>query len=901
MTVFDYDLDRSTDFSGTTAASPEWQDQIIYFVVTDRFYNGNTSNDRDTTELPTYDERVPIAGQPDSGYNGGDFAGIQQKLDYIQGIGATTVWLTPPVKNQVHEGWYHGYHGYWASDFTQTDFHFGTLAEYQSLVSAAHNKGMYVVQDIVVNHTGDYMKIGQTVTSDMLKNKPLSESIFKLNAASLPTNKPVQLPWSMNDPNDYTPDELKYSSFYNWNPNVTDYNNASQLLTYQMSDLDDMKTANPVVQNLLRGYFRYWIDKANIDGYRIDTAVYVEETFFEGFINSNETGNQGVRTYAQTVGKDDFISFGETWNTDDTKIARYTVNPSTGAKRMDSLIYFPLTFAIRDTFSTGGATNNISTILNRRYTVGYDNPDRLVTFIDNHDMDRLLRTTDPELVKAAYALIMTIPGIPQIYYGSEQGFDEEGARRAMFAGGYAGEAGMTNAADLFDTSNTWYTFFQDIISLRKNNRIFRYNALEVVKDTSFSSGIFSYRLTEKDAGGSLMSGINHEALVIMNTSETSQVFDVTSSFTAGDKLELLSPSTTGFPADIIVQTGGTVKAIVPAKGYGIFLLTDVGQPVDDGTNTIEITSTYPTAISTNEITLEGTLSHAADIKIVFNDNFTNVQNETVTGTAFSIPCDISTLSNGENTVKALLVINEGSNSYAYSNSVTFTIERPYELVVTDPAVITDPEGDDNGPPGKTYGLPTNTTFSGHQMDITGVEVRASGSDLEITITTPSMSKGWNPTKNMYDHVLFNIFLAKPGSTEGCTVQPNHNYTLPDNFAWDYMMKAEGWSTAFYSSEGADATNNGTSVTPAPTSIVEWEGANTTQSPGIIKFRIKAESIGRPASLAGWKIYINTYDMDTGKLRGMVQAPDEWKFSGGNMDTDPLVIDETAIITIVSTN
>ncbi|MDE2047318.1 MAG: alpha-amylase, partial [Betaproteobacteria bacterium] len=125
--------------------APDWRDQIIYFVVTDRFDDGDpANNDQGAHE---YDPR-------DNGkYSGGDLAGLTRRLGYIQGLGATAVWITPPVANQ----WWDplaqssGYHGYWASDFSRVDAHLGTLADYQRLSDALHRRGMYLVQDIVVN------------------------------------------------------------------------------------------------------------------------------------------------------------------------------------------------------------------------------------------------------------------------------------------------------------------------------------------------------------------------------------------------------------------------------------------------------------------------------------------------------------------------------------------------------------------------------------------------------------------------------------------------------------------------------------------------------------------------------------------------------------------------------
>lgn len=128
--------------------SPDWRDQVIYFLMTDRFEDGNPSNN---------DQGVGLyKPQKESHYSGGDLLGVKKRLDYIQGLGATSVWITPPVANQWWNGTYGGYHGYWASDFTKVDPHVGTLKDYQRLSDALHRRGMYLVQDIVLNHTGDF-------------------------------------------------------------------------------------------------------------------------------------------------------------------------------------------------------------------------------------------------------------------------------------------------------------------------------------------------------------------------------------------------------------------------------------------------------------------------------------------------------------------------------------------------------------------------------------------------------------------------------------------------------------------------------------------------------------------------------------------------------------------------
>lgn len=937
MTCFDFDLNRDTDFNGTTIGSPNWQDQVIYFILTDRFYNGNPTNDKiaglEDQQGKLYDESIVLPGQPASSYNGGDLEGIRQKLDYIQNLGATAIWITPPIKSQVAEGNYHGFHGYWATDFTQVDPHMGTLAEYQALVSAAHDRGMYVIQDIVVNHVGDYQKIKDnlSITAEMVK-EGVDSSEFILNPDSVPYKRPEQLPWAFNDVNNYTVDEFNNNSFYNFNASISNFTDMSQRYTWQSSNLDDINTENPVVRNLLRGYFRYWIDKTNIDGYRIDTVYYVEEDFFEDFINSTEPGNLGIRPHAATLGKNDFINFGEAWSTDEKIVSGYTVSDS-GTKRIDSIIYFPLRFAIVDTISNGSKTSAISDVLQNRYrqtaSVHYDNPDRLVTFIDNHDVDRFAKVmngNDP-LIKAAYGIIFTIPGIPQIYYGNEQGFNGE-CRAGMFAGSFKSE-GQVQEKDYFDESSEWYKFFQNLIKMRKENRVFRYNTLYVLKDTDDAAGLFAYVVREKDEAGNVLKDdgtkTKHKAVYIMNTSSTDMVLDASyANLKEGDKFTLLTDVSDcqdgdSLPAEFVVHSGGKVNLVMPGNSYGIYLLTEAGVEVSGSDHTVEITSVPTETVEGNSVTIKGTASHDGTVRIVLNNDYTNATSLSVSADVeFSQEVDIAALSNG--TIITQLIFESSDGFTSYSTTKKFTILRPFDLV--SGACVSDPKGDDNGV-GVAKGqvkLPTKPEFT-RQMDIEGVEVYRSGNDIRLGVKMGSISKSWNPTTNLFDHVIFHIFISDGDDSTGCVYHPNYNYELPDEFKWDYMYQANGWGGSFYSSTGADATTNGKAVTPAPTNSpavdwsldtdedgfvdLDWSGytapASWEDEPGMIWFTISAASLGYPKDISGYKIYINTYDFDMGSPRGMVEGePEEWKFGTGSVPLaqTPRVVDETDTIIVI---
>ncbi|OQY40396.1 MAG: hypothetical protein B6229_01865 [Spirochaetaceae bacterium 4572_7] len=848
MTMFDFDLSKDAE---THLESPIWTDQIIYFTMLDRFYNGDTSNDD-----MGYDEK---SVDQETWFSGGDFKGLESKLDYIKALGATAIWITPPVKNQWSEGNFGGSHGYWASNFMDTDPHFGNIEAYKKLVDTAHKKGLYVIQDIVVNHVGDYFNV---------KNKPLEldgdYKKWKLRDRSKPTNSPEQLPWKFNDPSNFTLDELTNNSFYNWTPGITDYNDLDQIFTYQLSNLDDLNTKNPVVQNLLRGYFRYWIDKVDIDGYRVDTVKYVEPEFFEGFVNSTDNGNKGIREHASDLGKKDFILFGESWDSNEKFNAGYTQGEN-GEKRLDSLIYFTLNFKLRDVFASGSPTSELTKVLNNRSTAGYQDPKKLVTFVDNHDMTRLINLTTPNLVKEAYAFIMTIPGIPQLYYGSEQGFTE--TRRAMFKDGYK-EPGVANSSDLFTQDGEWFSYFKSLNTLRKENPIFRDGELKVIKDNKYGNGIFAYTLKSNDT----------EALVIFNTSSADQIaIDIDSGFNKGDKFKLQKPSLGDVDKDFTIGENGRVSLALPGEAFGIYILESKNNPISEPNNKISITSTFPDTILKNSISISGSLKESAKIRVFVDGNYNGYKSFDAKSD-WNYTLDLTSVANGEHEVIAL-IDNGDVKDFQYSNHVLITLKKPFIKRISQ----SDPEGDDSGPENFNYIMPTNDTYI-HQQDILNTDLYTSGSDIRIDLKMKAITDIWSPNKNAFDHVNFQVFLKKENSNSTVSAMPGYNANVVDEMgSWDYFAYLSGWSAAMFDKDG-------NAITPTPTSVVDKENAT-------VSITIPAESIGKPGSLNGWKIYITTWDEDMGNLRAIVPKSAEWKFGGGKAENTPLIMDDTAVLTI----
>jgi glycosidase len=247
--------------------------------MTDRFEDGDPSNnDQGKGEFdPAQRGR----------FSGGDLKGIEKRLDYIQGLGATSVWVTPPVKNQWLDPatGYGGYHGYWASDFKTIDRHLGSLKDYQNLSRALHGKGMYLIQDIVLNHTGNFFNYG----SEYDPADPVKGYVPYPN--SVPMAAPTQYPFSLNDPRRKADRE---AGIYHWTPDINNLSERDQELNFQLSGLDDINTENPVVKRALRDSYAHWIKEAGVDGFRVDTIFYVPPELMTDFMYSKDPKAPGI-------------------------------------------------------------------------------------------------------------------------------------------------------------------------------------------------------------------------------------------------------------------------------------------------------------------------------------------------------------------------------------------------------------------------------------------------------------------------------------------------------------------------------------------------------------------------------------------------------------------------------
>lgn len=817
-------------FSGTP--SPNWEDQIIYFVMIDRFANGDTSNDVLT------DSGIE-SGIVNSKYNGGDIQGLIDQLDYIKELGATAIWVTPPVANQWWDGSvnYGGYHGYWARDFKKVEEHFGDVELYKKFVEEAHKRGMYVIQDIVANHTGNFL---------IYKN-----GRYFLNNQSVPTNKPDQYPFNMNDYND--PEQRKLN-VYHW---PSEIKNPNQYNT-EFSQLDDLNTENPLVIEALKDSYTFWIEEADIDGFRIDTAIYVPNEFWEEFLN----GENGIYEIAQKVEKNDFLTYGEAWITPQpfTNVAEKSLNEYMEIG-FNSMLDFPLQTDIKRVFKEGKPTSYLEYRLNQRETM-YKDPSRMITFIDNHDMDRFLKGSDINSLKQALTFIFTIPGIPTIYYGTEQNFVE--TRAAMFEQGFA-----SGGVDHFDTTTPTFQYIKELTELRKNIPTFRYGKVEVLFADELGPGPFIYKVKDE----------SKSYIILMNTSSNKK--HATDVDLGIDEGTILKPILVNNMINKEIVYSSPLNILLNAKAIGIFEVTNEINPVKEEDVSVEITNLEEGQTFSENFVLKGTASNAKSIQVIVDReekeyakiNLTQKQNE-----PWEIPINISDFTPGQHNI---FVKAYGRTPLIVDYSESYNIN--FEIPMVTLKIVEDSLGDDKGPNG-TYSYPKDPTFN-KQMDIKEVELIQIGTMLRMVVTMENVTDIWNPA-NGFDHVTFQIYFDDPDK-KGAVELPFQNATMPNSLDWDYEVYATGWGISLFSSENSSANKYGDPITPAPTTQVNKQENKIT-------FMIPLSTLDT-SDLSGWTIYITTYDYDgiEGVLRPLSPNGGPWSFGGGN-PTDPKIMDDVLI-------
>ncbi len=368
------------------------RNDVIYLIMPDRFADGDPSNDQPSQSTGTYDRKNPMA------YHGGDLRGIRQHLGYLHDLGVTTVWLTPVWKNTDSD-----YHGYHVVDFYALDDHMGSMRDYQDLVSDAHKLGMKVLIDFVANHTGP--------------RHPWA-------------NDPPTPSWFHGTRTHHLEPAYTFSGLVDPHASPRQYRRTIE--GWFAGRLPDLNPDDPLLSTYLEQNAIWWTEIAQLDGFRIDTFPYSSRQFWSQW-------NERVREVYPRIN-----SVGEVADADPTITSFF----EGGRKQFDgvdsglpTVFDFPMEKVLREVVIGGAPMQKLIDVLQRDDL--YPHPETLVTFFGNHDHTRFTseKGSDPAKLKAAFSLLLTLRGIPQIYSGDEIGMPggADPDNRRDFPGGFRGD------------------------------------------------------------------------------------------------------------------------------------------------------------------------------------------------------------------------------------------------------------------------------------------------------------------------------------------------------------------------------------------------------------------------------------------------------------------------------
>ena len=582
VTIKPLDLPGSTTAADRKLAVGSLREALtrerFYFLMADRFANGNKSND--TGGLVGGPLKTGFDPTDSGFYHGGDLKGVAAKLDYIKGLGTTAIWLTPSFKNQPVQGTgadaSAGYHGYWVTDFTQIDPHLGTNEDMTALIDVAHAKGMKVFFDIITNHTADVVDSASGAHAYVPKSaapyKDAAGQAFDdadyAGKDTFPAVDPaVTFPYrptfrSEADKTRKVPAWLNDPTMYH---NRGDSTWAGESVTYgDFVGLDDLWTERPEVVKGMTDIYATWA-KSGVDGFRIDTMKHVNLEFWQRFAPA-------VRQAAREAGKPDFFMFGEVYDVDSRVESRY----STAGKVQATLDFGFQAAALA--FAQGNSTTGLREFYaaDDWYTDADSNAYQLPTFLGNHDMGRV----GMMLAKAGYggaellardalahSLMYLTRGNPVVYSGDEQGFAGAGgdkdARQDMFGtqvGQYAAEAlvggGTMGSGDHYDTTGVLYRHLAALAQLRAEHPALADGA-QIDRYASDAAGLYAFSRVRAEDG--------IEYVVAANNATTAQ----SATFPTYSAAMSFAPLV-GASAPLTSGTDGRVTVTVPPLSVQVF-------------------------------------------------------------------------------------------------------------------------------------------------------------------------------------------------------------------------------------------------------------------------------------------------------------------------------------------
>lgn len=409
---------------------------VLYLIMPDRFARAGATTDAEASRGLEYAVEVDRADL--NARHGGNIAGMEQHLGYIDSLGVTAIWVNPVLENDMPGG---SYHGYATTDYYRIDPRFGTNGQWRDFVGKAHDRGIKVVMDMIFNHSGS--------NHPWMKDMP-SRDWYNFPDSAVTTN-------------------FRLSTLHD--PYVSDYDKKRTVDGWFVTAMPDLNQRNPHLRRYLSQNSIWWIEDSGIDGIRMDTYPYADERAMASWIDD---------VMAEYPG---FNIVGECWYANEGGEAYWQrgskVNPN-GDPRLPTVMDFVLSIKARDAFK--GQTDRLEG-LNTIYDhlaldYLFPDPTHILTFLDNHDTDRFLLEEPDDLGwwKQAITFLLTSRGIPQIYYGTEllmngtRAAGGDGNVRRDMPGGFPGDkTNAFTAAGRTDKQNEAFDFIQKLLQWRRGN------------------------------------------------------------------------------------------------------------------------------------------------------------------------------------------------------------------------------------------------------------------------------------------------------------------------------------------------------------------------------------------------------------------------------------------------
>ena len=653
----------------------DWRDVNIYQIFTDRFADGDAANN--TTSAMGINRSSWFVTNSGRSYpfnrnfhHGGDWKGLKDNLDYLTGMGVNSVWISGVQMNaQGRDTRFTPYHQYHPTDFFNVDPSQGTFQELKDLIDACHARGIYVILDVVINHTADL--------NGLFGNNSNDDNGYWANGNNT-------FGWWGTRRHAYPFNELIH--FHN-NGTINNWDTWPEYLYGQFKGTDDLKTDSSHVTYWITEAFKNLIDATDCDGFRVDAIKHVEFNWVVKWADD-------IRQHAASRGKSDFILFGEYFTYDNNTLASHVKDPGS----FNSALFFPMSQTIKSVFIDGAGSGQLTGQLNNASLYG-EGATRLVTFIDNHDVNRISQQNggdtgnDVWKLRPALSFLYLATPVPCLYYGTEHAFDQGGVangskqfgsqyegqtyddqdwqRECMFDRGF--QPGPAQGNKLTAINAPLYLHIKALNEARAKHR-------------SLTRGNFTQRWDSTGQGPYAFSRVfnQEESLVAFNTADG----NVTLQPAVGKPNGTVFVNTLN-PSDTLNVSGGTLNVSLTGKQTKIYV-AGTSSPADIGVtrSSMNFTINY----KPNDGPLKGATSIQFFARVLGATPITEVTMTAGTGGIFTAnytaPSGSGTIEYWFNSVISGTTVwdSNNSNNYTFSASTGFTMDGEFDsqnFVVSD--------------------------------------------------------------------------------------------------------------------------------------------------------------------------------------------------------------------------